>query len=145
MDNSNEHGGRGGSIPIGVAVMLGACGLACAAWALLGNYVASTVRSGLILLPIVSGCAAGLLMRLGRGAWGKRTGWIAIVVTLLGCVIGDLLWIAMFNHKPIGQLLGPELVATLNTVFDPVKIVWYAVAGYLAFAISNPPHACVSD
>lgn len=145
MDNPAERGTQGTTILIGIAASLGAMVVACTVWALLGYYVASTLRFGLILLPIASGCSAGIVMRIGGRCFGQRTGWVAVAVTLIGCLVGDLFWIAMFNHKPFSQLLGAELVATMNTVFDPIKMLWYAVACYLAYAISNPPRVFVPD
>jgi len=84
-------------------------------------------------------------MRLGRKGLGRRVGLTAVLATLLGCIVGDLIWVSLFTQKPFGLLLGSELVATMNTLFNLQKAVMYAVAGYLAYAIATPAGAGVSD
>jgi hypothetical protein len=139
MDTTTEHRSQGAAILMGVAAALGAMVVAFGAWAVIGLYVARTLSLGLILLPLVSGCGSGFLLRLGGKGFGQRVGMIAVIVTITGCVIGDFAWLACVpNQKPVSELLGTGLVTTLNVVFNLQKAVMYAVAGYLSYAIASP-------
>lgn len=146
MDPTTNPQPKHQPILIGVAAALGALVVAGVAWTLVGLYIARTLAVGLILLPLVSGCGSGLLMRLGGGGLGRRVGYIAVGVTLAGCVIGDFFWFALVpSQKPIGQLLTTNIVDTLNVIFNLQKAVMYFFACYLAYALSNPPRVIVSD
>lgn len=123
-------------IPIGIAAALGALAIAGGAWAVIGFYVASTLSLGLILLPLCSGCGAGFLMKAG-GGFQQHLRWIAAAVTFLGCLLGDFVWIMWATQKPVGLLLGNELVPTLNTLLNLQKAVLYIVACYLAYTIAS--------
>jgi len=146
MDNPTQRGEKPGSILIGSVAVIGAMIVACAAWAVIGLFVARTLALGIILLPLISGCAAGLLLRIGGRGLGRRVGIIAVIATLVGCVIGDFIWLALVpNQSSIEELLTTQLVDTLNVLFNLQKAVMYAVAGYLAYAISNPLGTSISD
>jgi len=145
MDTPTETSVNGTAILTGVAAALGAAAVAAVAWALIGYYIAATLSLGLILLPLGSGCGAGAVMRIGGGGFQRHVRWVAAIITLAGCVIGDFAWVAWVTHKPLSLLLGSELVPTMNTLFNIQKAVLYAVACYLAYSIAAPPRGFVPD
>lgn len=146
MDNPTQHDEQPGKMLIGVVAVAGAIISACAAWAVIGLFVARTLALGLILLPLVSGCGAGLLVRIGREGLGRRVGIIAAIATLIGCVIGDFIWLALVpNQSTVLELLTTQLVDTLNVLFNLQKAVMYFFACYLAYAISIPQKPYVSE
>jgi hypothetical protein len=140
-----ESGAGGATVLIGVTAALGASAVAGASWAVIGYYVATTLSLGLILLPLSSGCGAGVLMRMGGGGFQRHVKWITVVATLVGCIVGDFGWIVWATQKPVGLLLGGELVMTMNTLFNLQKAVLYAVACYIAFSIAGPSRGFVSE
>lgn len=145
MDNPTQRGKQ--STLIGIAAALCALVLAGATWALLGYWLAWKLQLslGMILPPFVAGCAGGLMMSFGRKNFLNKTGGVAIVSVLIGCIAGDLVWIMLAQQKPLSVLLGPELTQTVNTMTGLSKLIMYAVACYLAYAISSPPRVFVSD
>ena len=138
METPNQPGNKNQTLVVAAVAIAVSAVIAAVAWALIGYYIASTLSLGLILLPLASGAGAGFVARFGRQALAQRIGVASILATLFGCVVGDLVWISLFTQKPIAHLLGPELVPTLNTLFNLQKAVMYAVAAYLAYAITLP-------
>lgn len=146
MDTPGRQDSQTDTLLIGIVSVLCAVTASAGAWAVIGLFVARTLALGLILLPLLSGCGAGLLIRIGRGGMGRSAGLIAILATLLGCVIGDFLWWAYVpNQDTIVELLTTRLVDTLNVLFNLQKAVMYFFACYLAYAISIPQKPYVSE
>lgn len=139
INDPAEPGTSGNRTPAVVVLTLCALIVACASWAVIGYFIASTLSLGLILLPVGSGCGAGVLMLKASRFTENRLGLVAVAVTLLGCIIGDFIWIMLATQKPVGLLLGAEIVATLNTLFHLQKAIMYAIACYLAFTLTNLP------
>jgi hypothetical protein len=145
MQTPTESGASGTPLLIASVATLAAAAIAGTAWALIGYYIATALALGLILLPIGSGCGAGLLMRIAGHGFQPHAKWVALTATLLGCIAGDFLWIMWATNKPVNLLLGNELVPTLNTLLNLQKAVLYAVACYLAFSIASPTRAFTSE
>jgi hypothetical protein len=148
MNDPTQHEAAAGEMLIGIVAVLGAATAAGASWAMLGYWLAWKLQLslGMILPPLVSGCFAGLTIRFGgQGVFGRRVGEVAVACVLVGCIVGDLVWIKLANQKSFAVLLGPELRQTLNTMFDFMKALMYAAASYLAYAISIPQKPYVSE
>ena len=147
MDNPEQHGTQSAVILIGVAIALSALVAAGATWATLGYWLAWKLQMslGMILPPFVAGCIGGLIMRFSRKGFQHRTGWVAVAAVLIGCAIGDLIWIKLASGKPLNVLLGTELKNTIDTMTNLSKLMMFAVACYLAYAISNPPKVFTPD
>jgi len=137
-----------GRAVIGLVAVTGGVLGAGVSWAALGYTLAWKLHLslGMILPPLVAGCVAGLIFRFGaKGIFNQHAGWIAVVTTFVGCTLGDLVWIKLASGKTLSVLLGPELIATLNTLFDFMKALMYAAACYLAYAITVPPKPYVGE
>ena len=149
MDTPTDSGANNTTILIGftaaLAAALAAALVAGASWAVIGFYIATILFLGYILLPIVSGCGAGILMRMGGGGFQRYTKWIAVTATLVGCITGDFVWIMWATQKPVSLLLGNELVPTLNTLLNLQKAALYFIACYLAYSIARTPRGFASQ
>ena len=147
MDTHESNPNPAGALPLSIAAAVVALVVACLFWSMLGYLVAWKMQLslGVILPPLAAGCLGGLVMRCSRSGFGPKTGWIAAVVVLIGCVIGDVVWIMLAQQKSLGVLFGAELTATINTLTNLLKLIMFAVASYLAFVIANPPRGVVAD
>jgi hypothetical protein len=148
MDNPSQSEAQPGAVLIGAVAVAGAMAAAGASWAMLGFWLAWKLQLslGMILPPLVAGGVGGTIIRFGaQGVLGRRTAWIAVAAVLLGCVVGDLVWIMLAQQKPLSVLLGAELRATVNAMTNLPKLVMYFFACYLAYAISVPPRPYVSE
>ncbi len=145
MDTPTDSGANNTAILIGIATALAAAAVAGASWAVIGFYIATILSLGYILLPLGSGCGAGILMRVGGGGLQRYTKWIVVIATLIGCIAGDFVWIMWATQKPVSLLLGNELVPTLNTLLNLQKAVLYIVACYLAYSIAGTSRGFVSQ
>jgi len=141
MDTHAPNPNKSAGMPVAIGLSLGAFVVAGASWALLGYLIAWKLQLslGMILPPFAAGCLGGLIMRLNRPCLREKTGWVAAIVVLVGTIVGDILWIMLAQQKSLSVLFGSELTATLNTLTNLFKLIMYAVASYLAFAIANPP------
>ena len=148
MDNPTQHDAQPGMMLIGVVAVLGAMTVAGVSWAMLGYWLAWKLQLslGMILPPLVAGGVGGVVIRFGaQGVLGRRTAWIAVAAVLLGCIVGDLVWIMLAQQKPLSVLLGAELRLTINSMTNLPKLVMFFFACYLAYAISVPPRPYVSE
>lgn len=148
MDNPTKRDAQPGAVLIGSVAVAGAMIAAGASWAMLGYWLAWKLQLslGMILPPLVAGGVGGVIIRFGgQGVLGRRTAWIAVTAVLLGCIVGDLVWIMLAQQKPLSVLLGTELRLTVNTMTSLPKLVMYFFACYLAYAISVPPKPYVSE
>ncbi|MEZ6192681.1 MAG: hypothetical protein R3C45_15510 [Phycisphaerales bacterium] len=148
MDNPSQSEAQQGAVLIGAVAVLGAMAAAGVSWAMLGYWLAWKLQLslGMILPPLVAGGVGGVIIRFGaQGALGRRTTWIAVAAVLMGCIVGDLVWIMLAQQKPLSVLLGPELRLTINAMTNLPKLVMYFFACYLAYAISVPPRPYVSE
>ena len=148
MDNPTQRDAQPGMMLIGVVAVLGAMTVAGVSWAMLGYWLAWKLQLslGMILPPLVAGGVGGVVSRFGaQGVLGRRTAWIAVAAVLLGCIVGDLVWIMLAQQKPLSVLLGAELRLTINSMTNLPKLVMFFFACYLAYAISVPPRPYVSE
>lgn len=135
-----------GSLPTGLACLAAAAVWACVAWAVYCYYLMGYIPYGLILLPVVVGLGVGLLCRAGTRGLSRHRAKLIFAATVLGCVLGDFVWIKLSNPgRPIGTLLGSELASTLRTLFALDKLLFYAITSYLACAVALPPKRFAPD
>lgn len=127
------------SAPVGAFAAVATIFIVAALWALIGFHIAGKLALGTIMLPIATGLAGGGMMKVfGRGLQ-PATQWVAVAVTVIGCIIGDVVWISWFTGKPYGQLFSEEeFTRTLNTFLNLQKVVFYLVASWIAFSLSRP-------
>jgi len=128
----------GGALAGFVAAALG--------WSVFGYFVAGANTKlaivpviGLVLVVASAGVGAGMAMRLIGRSPMPAARWAACAAAIAGGFVGDFLWIWWFNigHKSLSVLLGSQFTATLNTKTDLQKLLMYAIAGYLAYAIAR--------
>ncbi len=145
MDTPEAKSTSGNALLIGIALAIGATAWACLSWSMYCRYIMGYIPFGLVLLPVITGVGAGFIMRPGNRYLRNHLGKITIAITIIGCILGDFLWIVISNSKPISVLLGTELDRTLRTLFAIDKLFFYAITAYLAFAIANPSRGVVTD
>lgn len=119
---------------------LGAALGGAVAWAIVT--VVTEMKLGLMAIAV--GYAVGQAIRATGKGIDKQFGILGAACSLFGCVIGNALSVIAFfakaNHIDFGVALGrmtPDILIRLMTVtFDPMDLLFYAIAIYEGYKFS---------
>ena len=98
-------------------------------------------------MAIAVGTVVGFAIRLFGKEGGPLMGLGGAVLSLLGCVLGNLLSALMFYSNaqgiPLGDLLGrvdfDAATQLLSDTFHPMDLLFYGIAIYLGFRLGGEP------
>lgn len=128
------------SLPLGIMAGIIAAVIGAVIWALIT--VAINYQIGWMALGV--GFLVAYAMKLFGGGSSPSFGVLGAVIALLGCIGGNILTIVMVvaNHENIGVMtvlarLTPSVVMSiLRETFQPMDLLFYAIAMYEAYKLS---------
>ena len=136
MDGVN---GRGGNWLLGFLAGLVAAGIGAGAW----MAVAVMLHAHVGYVAVAVGALVGLAIRVAGNGRSALFGMMGAVLTLAGCVVGEVLAVVQEavtpEHDFYNLLTTLDLVGTVSTIFakmDPVMYVIYGVGIFAGYKLS---------
>jgi len=104
-------------------------GIGAAIWAAIGHF--GGIEIGWMALGV--GALTGIGLHVGGQAYGDaRSGWIAVAIAIFSIVLGRFVTLLLFMQDPL-----EVLDYALGFLFNPLGLLWCALAGFTAFRIGS--------
>ncbi|HEV3086788.1 MAG TPA: hypothetical protein VGX96_06135 [Candidatus Elarobacter sp.] len=140
-----------GKLLLGTAGAIAGALLGAIAWAA----ITATTNFQIGYMAVGVGILAGAGMRILGGGRAAADGIVAGIVSLLGCVLGNLLAVdvqfAQHEHYPIAgvivaSLTKPALAADLiRATFNVMDLLFYAIAVYAGYRAAMKPGTAADE
>jgi len=131
--------GREENIPFGILAGIIAAALGAALW--MGIAVATGWRGGIVALGV--GALVGLAVRIVGNGRSMIFGIIGAVLTLAGCLGGEILTVVQLSSSPehdfYNTLTTLDLIPTVTNIFnrmDPIMYLIYGIGIFEGYKLS---------
>jgi hypothetical protein len=131
--------GRGENVFLAILAGVIAAAIGAAVW--MGITIATNAHIGFVALGV--GALVGFAVRLGGNGTGIIFGIIGAVLTLVGCLGGEVLTVAQLAVTPerdfYATLMSLDISQTINNILshmDPIMYLIYGIGIYEGFKFS---------